>query len=190
MKTKIVWLAILGVGTAVALGDSWSFPKKVDRKVHEFGESRIVLQTDSTQNQSYPDFDLSVYLGDELVAKYGQVGFGQIFASKDNQYFVGLSNRGLPGTAFVIFDKKGRLIREEKHRFLDLRMYSTISVTLDRVWYDAKNPGVTFEVNKGRLDKVWVNGSKGGRLNLLDRHFGTREYRERLDGAAPAGKNR
>jgi len=68
------------------------------------------------------------------MAQYKNVGFEEVFASPDNEYFLGVSNSGIPGTAFVIFNKKGNLIREEKHGFMAMSIYTEMSITLHRTW--------------------------------------------------------
>ena len=70
--------------------------------------------TDARENTRWPLFELMIYKGDELQAKYRNIGFDKIFASEDNRYFLGVSNTGIPGTAFVIFDSDGKLLREVK----------------------------------------------------------------------------
>jgi hypothetical protein len=169
MKSKLLILAVIALATALVFADSWGFEAKLDEKTHEYGQSRIVLATDTRENQQYPEYSLSIYLADELMARYRGVAFDQIFASDDHTYFVGLSNHGLTGTAFVIFDRKGNLIREMKHRFMDPKFYTSRSVTVIREWYNDKNPAVQFQIEKNRLRQVTVNGSAGTRYNLLDR---------------------
>lgn len=174
MKLRLLAVMTTAAIVAAVLADSWSFPPTMEKKVHEFGRSRIVLERDATQNQRYPAFSLTVYLDDEMVARYPNVGVEQIFASPDNRYFVGLSNHGLPGTAFVVFDRYGNLIREQKHQFNDFRIYTESSVTLTRKWYDDTNPEVDFGLTGEFLRGVRVNGSADRRYNLLDRDLGLR----------------
>lgn len=172
MRTTVISSVVLACIIGLVFADSWSFPPKVEQKVYEFGESRIVLEVDARHNHLYPDFILSIYLAGQLTAKYRNVGFDQLCPSPGNEYFVGLSNKGLPGTAFVVFDKHGSLIREQKHQFADSRIYTSVSVTLIREWYDNKNPGVQFEEDGGHLRRVWVKGSTNQRYDLLDRKLG------------------
>ncbi|HEV2296835.1 MAG TPA: hypothetical protein VGR35_23545 [Tepidisphaeraceae bacterium] len=155
-----------GAGRLLGIPSSGSF---------EFGESKLVLEIDGTKSQHYPPHTLSVYVGDELLAKYKNVGFDKVYASKDNKFFVGVSNGGIPGTAFVVFDAEGNLLREEKHRFLPRALYTSQSVTVIRVWYDRENPNVEFDVRDGRLLAVFIRGSNNQRYNLLERDLGFRE---------------
>ena len=160
-------LAVLLCVCGAARADSWSYAREVTNTTHEFGKSRIVLEVDATRNQSYPDHTLFIYLGGQLMAKYRNVGFDQIHASNDNEYFVGLSNSGIPGTAFVIFDARGNLIREQRHRFMPMGIYTTMSVTLRRVWLDLEKPEVEFKADKDRLLSLLVLGSNKQRYDLL-----------------------
>jgi len=172
---RIALFIVLAIGIpALSYADSWSFEAKVTEKAYEFGDSKIVLKVDATQDQSWPAHTLSIYLGDELMARYKNVGFEQIFASPDNKYFLGVSNSGIPGTAFVIFDREGNLIREEKHNYMAMTIYTEISVTLGRKWYDPKNPGVEFVTDGRRLGKVLIRSHTNKTYNLLYRD---REYR-------------
>lgn len=172
---RMALLCVLAIGMpALSHADSWAFEPKVTEKVYEFGESKIVLKVDATKDQQWPEHTLSIYLGDELMAQYKNVGFEQIFASPDNKYFLGVSNSGIPGTAFVIFDREGNLIREEKHNYMAMSIYTEISVTLVRTWYDSKNPGVEFVSDGDRLTKVLIRSHTNKTYNLLYRD---REYR-------------
>ena len=168
--------AIIGVTLLLCLGglsvaDSISWEKTVTDRSFEFGKSKIVVTVDGRRADRYPTHTLTIYLDGAVVAKYPNVGFQQIHASKDHRHFVGLSNTNLTGgTAFVVFDAEGRLFREEKHRFMPPLMYTTRSAGLiAEVWFDEKKPDVTFE---GGLQSVLVRGSNGRRYNLLKRDFG------------------
>ncbi len=182
-RTALLCVLVIAM-PALAYGDSWAFEAKVTEKVYEFGKSKIVLKVDATKDQSWPEHTLSIYLDGKLMAQYKNVGFEQIFASPDNTFFLGVSNSGIPGTAFVIFDKEGNLIREEKHNFMAMSIYTEISVTLDRQWYDAKNPTVEFVSDGKRLGKVLIRGDSGKTYNLLYRD---REYRRFEEPAEEKG---
>ena len=71
----------------------------------------------------------------KLAGKHDDIGFERVFASPENVYFLGVSNSGLIKQAFVIFDRRGRMLKRQPH---DLRQvhYSAISKTLIRRWYD------------------------------------------------------
>jgi hypothetical protein len=174
MKYMMCAICVLACAAAV-LADSWMFPKKLIKNEHTFGDSKIVLEVDGTKDQGFPPHTLSIFTGDQLLAKYKNVGFEKVYSSMDNRFFVGVSNRGIPGTAFVVFDADGNLLREEKHRFLPYELYTSQSVTLVREWYDEKNPDVEFDVRDGRLAAVFIRGSNKQKYNLLERDLGFRE---------------
>jgi hypothetical protein len=175
MKYAMYAVLVLAGCVATVQADSWSFPKKLIKKEFEFGDTKLVLEIDGTKNQGYPPHTLSIYSGDELVAKCQNIGFEKIYASDDNKFFVGVSNSGIPGTAFVIFDADGKLLREEKHRFLPRELYTARSITLVRAWFDEENPDVKFEVSEGRLSAVFIRGSNKQKYNLMEPDIGFRE---------------
>ena len=156
-----------------SLEDSWIYPAEVTKDTQRFGKSTITLEVDATQNQSFPEHTLRIELDGKLKAQYRNVGYKILFASKDNRYFVGLSNHGIPGTAFIIFDADGNLIREEKHRFRDYRIYTSQSVTIIRTWYNEESPEVEFKIaDDNRLIAVHVRGSNGRMFDLMKPDLG------------------
>lgn len=174
MKYVLCAICVLAC-SAAALADRWAFPEKLVRTEHVFGETKIVLEVDGTKSHLYPPHTLSIYAGDELLARYKNVGFEKVFASSDNRFFVGLSNDGIPGTAFVVFDAAGNLLREVKHPFLPAGMYTQQSITRLRQWYDDKDPGVEFDTSNGVLHAVLVRGSNRQKYSLLERDLKPRE---------------
>src|SRR5688572_33508631 len=116
MRYAMYAFLVLACSAAMVLADSWRYPKELIKKEFEFGESKLVLEIDGTKSQAWPPHTLSIYAGDQLLAKYKNVGFDKVYASNDNKFFVGVSNSGIPGTAFVVFDAQGNLLREEKDR--------------------------------------------------------------------------
>jgi hypothetical protein len=81
----------------------------------------------------------------------------------------------IPGTAFVIFDASGNVIREMKHQFLPRRVHTKSSVTVVREWFDEANPDVQFKMSDGALDAVLIRGSNSQRYDLLERDLGFKE---------------
>jgi hypothetical protein len=175
MRFAMYTLGALACSAFVALADSWFFPKELTREEYIFGGSKFVLEIDGTKDWGWPPHTLSIYRGDELLAKYRNVGFKKVYASKDNRFFVGVSNHGVPGTAFVVFDAEGNLLREEKHRFLPPGLYTKQSLVIWQHWYDEKNPEVQFDVTDGRLVRVFIRGSNQQKYDLLKRDLDFRE---------------
>jgi len=166
---RLFFLFAFIVAAKIAAADSWSFDPVKEDRVETFGSSRIVLTTDARKNSMYPDYVLSIYYKDELRAQYRGLAFQQLFASPDNSRFLGLSNRGLPGTAVVLFDKDGNLLLEVKHGLAAFN-YCTESVTLVRKWFDEKKPDVKFVANEkhGGYQAITLRDCKGNTTDLID----------------------
>lgn len=169
-RAIIALTLILCLGS-LSTADSINFAKALTERSFEFGKTKVIATVDGRREEGYPLHTLTIYLDGAVVAKYPNVGFEQIHASEDQQYFVGLSNTNLTGgTAFVVFDAEGKLYREEKHRFMPPLMYTLRSAGLiAEVWFDEEKPNVTFD---GSLRSVWVRGSNGRTYDLLKRDFG------------------
>src|ERR671913_2621947 len=141
---SIIAVTLLLCLGSLSVADSVEYPRTLTNRPFEFGKSKVVVTVDGRQRDRYPAHTLTIYYDGSVVAKYPNVGFEQIHASQDHRYFVGLSNTGLPGTAFVVFDAQGNLLREEKHRFMPPLMYTVRSAGLiAEVWFDDKKPDVT-----------------------------------------------
>jgi hypothetical protein len=169
---------------AVSLADIWSFDPVVDEEVFEFGHVSIVRTMDARRNRRYPDYSISIFRKDELRALYRGVSFEHIAASRNNDFFVGVSNKGLPGTAVVIFDQDGNLRTEIKH--IPIFEYCKKSSTIHRVWYDENDPDIRFEYYEkrglgnriGSIKTVSLVDCKGERrdlIELLDQAMGIAE---------------
>jgi hypothetical protein len=130
------------------VADNWAYPAKRTNKVFTFGETRIVLITDGTKNRKSPDFIFRIYENGHLRSQVHNIWFEQVFPSPDRRLFVGLSNRGIPGTAVVIFDRHGAISLLASHGIAQFH-YCDESVTLVRCWYDEKNPDVKFPPTTG-----------------------------------------
>ena len=171
MKTTTVALSAAAIGLLLACptlhADSWALKPEVKDTEFKFGETRIVLHYDSTTNSRYPRYDLRVYSGDKPVATNENVGFERVFADPQNTYFLGVSNRGLIKQAYVIFDRQGRILKEQKHDPRKVH-YMEMSVTLIRKWYDAKNPQPEFVFRDGRLSNVHIRALDGKVVSLMD----------------------
>lgn len=147
MRHAIVSLLILCCACGLLLADSWAYPRELQTKTHEFGNSKITVEIDGTGNTGFPPHAMSVFRDGAVVACIPNIAFEQVHASADQRYFVGLSNSGIPGTAFVVFDADRNLIREVNHPFMPKGIHTTMSVTVSRVWFDAREPAVEFEVD-------------------------------------------
>jgi len=138
----ISFLLLLACRTTEA--DQWFFKKEVVQDSFEFGDTTIVRTRDSTIDQQWPEFSVAIYRGDELMAKYKGISFEFIFATEDNTDFIGVSNSGIPGTAFVWFRSTGELDVLLNHANFQPE-YCSESVTLERHWLDRQSPDLKFE---------------------------------------------
>ena len=154
------WLLATG---SVAFGDKWKLDTEVKDTEYKFGDVRVVLHYDTTKDQYFPEYTLRVYQKDKLAAEQKGVGFEQVFASPDNSFFVGVSNRGLIKDAYVIFDRQGKILKRQPHDPEKVH-YKSFSVTLVREWCDVKKPEAKFEVADGILRDVTINGADGERV--------------------------
>ncbi|MCF6281895.1 MAG: hypothetical protein L3J28_06730 [Candidatus Polarisedimenticolaceae bacterium] len=149
-KKILLTLLLLAIATP-SLAITWHKPTnvietKTSSSSLEFGDIKVIMDvTYSTSPLIKPEYIVSMYKGEELLAKLPGVGVQVLTASANNSVFVGLSNTTMPGTAFIILNNKGELLREVKH----------ISVALDycikndglnkAVWFDPKRPNIQFK---------------------------------------------
>ncbi len=152
----------------ISYADSWKFEASVEEQEFVFGSTRVVRVVDARLNQRYPDFRVDVYTNGELVGRYGGLYFEHVAASEDNQLFVGVSNRGLPSTAIIVFQASGALRALVNHNTGAGKLaYCEQSVTLQRVWFDPENPSLRIRGgNEGY--ELEVRGCKGEVVNILD----------------------
>jgi len=166
-KAALLFLCIV-LTCSPTWADKWALKPEVKDTEFPFGDTRIVLHYDSTKDQRYPKYKLSVYRDGKLMAEHEDVGFTQIFAPPDNAFFLGVSNDGLIQDAYVIFDRDGRIIRQQPHDTKKVD-YFEMSVTLVRKWYDRDDPNPRFTVVDGKLKDVRINACDGASVSLLVR---------------------
>jgi hypothetical protein len=168
MKRLLVACFILLATGSAASGDKWILPPEVTDNEFKFGDTRVVVHYDSTQDQQFPKYTLRIYEKDKLAAEHDGIGFEKLLVSPDNAFFVGVSNRGLTKIAYVVFDRQGKILKKQPHDPKKVH-YTFMSVTLVREWYDAKNSDAKFDVVDGVLRDVTINAADGKRVSLLDR---------------------
>lgn len=162
----------------VAFADKWKFEDVKKESKYKFGDVVITRIVDARQDQYSPDHIIKIERKSNLAALYRNVSFQEIFASKDNKTFVGLSNGGIPGTAIVIFNNKGELKIEIKHDFGNFD-YCKKSVTLIREWYEGKNSKFEFLYDKNNnITDMRLLTCKGKTVSLYD--VIERAYNKRL----------
>lgn len=166
MKTIILTIFILFTFPVGVLADSWSYEKKEIIRKYNFGTISITHTIDARLDQQYPDYILKIENNKELLAQYRNVSFDNIYASKDNNTFVALSNDGLPGTAILVFNGKGDLKLEIKHYFGNFE-YCSKSVTRVREWYSKENAQFKFVYDeKNKITDMRLYTCKGENVSL------------------------
>lgn len=167
MKPFLLVLFVLLIQCVHA--DEWEF--KAGKEEFKFNEVKIVQIIESeTEYSSYPDFILEFYVKGKLQAKYRNVHCDAIFQTPNKEYFVGLSNRGVPGTAYIILDRSGNLIREVRHDFFDFVEYCCCSIKINRTWVNIEKPDIKIYPTMGG-QVIEVAGCNGKRYNLLNGGF-------------------
>jgi hypothetical protein len=172
MNVNLLWrgsLYLAGLAGVVgwcssARADTWHLTPEVKEITNTFGNVQAVLHYDSTRNRSYPEYALKIYRDGKLLGEHKGVAYKQVFADSENRYFVGVSNSGLTKTAYVVFDRDGRILRHQPHGAPV--KYCRMSVSVMREWFDEKKPEPEFKVDGGKLKEVSVRGCKGDRVQL------------------------
>lgn len=171
-------LIVLAIATiqlsSTAEADSWLAykPERVEEKF-AFGLVTITKIRDTTTNQNFPSYTVLIHKAGVLQGMYKEVSFEKIFASKDNEIFVGLSNSGLSAdTALVVFRADGSLRMLLRHSDFSLD-YCNESITVVREWFDAASPDVEFIYsNPGTasesLQEIYLNDCRHKRVALSE----------------------
>ncbi|WP_342120569.1 hypothetical protein [Pseudoduganella sp. OTU4001] len=146
-KYVIALRKVLAVASMCALGsqalaDMPSNVRTFKKKDYVFGSVVISQTFDSRKDPMDPVFRLQMRDRGRVLLVVNDVAFDDIVASPDGELFVGLSNGGWPGSAAMVFDRRGRVWFVAHHGAMALE-YSETSTFL-KEWYDAKNPGLRF----------------------------------------------
>jgi len=146
--------------------DSWSYPKEKSESEQKFGDITIVKICDATKSQNWPYFEIQVLNKDKLVTTIKNEYFDDIYSSTDNKYFIGVSNSGIPKTAYIIFDNEGNVIKKVQHD-KDVLKYTKYSITLVREWYSPDTVNIKFEIEDNKLIDIKATNSSKERISLL-----------------------
>jgi len=159
--------AVLFFAGSNAHADSWNYRPVATDRTFNFGATRIVLTTDARKNQKFPDFQIQVLRDEKEQARFSGISFDELYASPDNELFLGLSNSGVPGTAVVLFSSGGRIGLLANHGLAEFD-YCRKSVTLERVWYDEKSPQIRFALDgKYGAPGIYLQDCRGRTVELL-----------------------
>jgi hypothetical protein len=161
--------AVLLALAPFATADSWSYPAERREKVFTFGETKIVMVTDGTLNRQSPDFTMQVFKNDELQSQVRNVSFEHVSAAPDGKLFVGLSNRGIPGSAVMVFNDRGAISLFAVHGIAEFD-YCETSMTVARKWFDAANPQVSFQagIETRGTSGITLRDCRGKVVDLAD----------------------
>ena len=131
-------------------------------------EFRISSVTDVKTRHEAHEY-LEIVSHGKVLAVLNGVGIDTLAASPDEALFVGLSNSGIPGSAVVIFNRKGEVLLLVPHR--ELRFdYCEESVSVVRTWHGSKAADVHFDEDD-QLAGISLLDCRGQRINLLQADF-------------------
>ena len=163
---RLATLALV-LASATVYADSWNYEPVTTDRTFEFGTARVVLTTDARKNQKVPDFQVRVIDRGIEQARFRGVAFDALYASPDNELFLGLSNRGIPGTAVIVFSRSGRIALLANHGIAEFD-YCSKTITLERVWYDETSPNVRFDLDgKNGAPGIYLQDCKGRTVEVL-----------------------
>jgi hypothetical protein len=173
MKRLVCWFALIFLSCSIktdALADSPSLKKTKYENSFAFGDIRIRQSFDSTKDPMDPEFKLQVYDKDQLILQLRDAAFDAFYSSPNGKAFVGLSNSGWPGTAVIIFDRRGRILLLAEHGFAKFD-YCGETPTFIKEWYDSKSPQVLFPAAKfsgKKIPGITLRDCRGQTIDLLD----------------------
>ncbi|CAH0234666.1 hypothetical protein SRABI118_02560 [Massilia sp. Bi118] len=168
MRCAVILLGLVVSTTANA--DMPSTKRTKQQKTFAFGDIRIEQSFDSTKDPMSPDFTVQVYDKGRLLLQLNDAAFDTFHAAPNGEAFVGLSNSGWPGTAVIIFDRRGRILLLAEHRFARFD-YCMETSTFLKQWYDPEDPHVTFPPVDLSADKepgITIKDCRGKTIDLLD----------------------
>jgi hypothetical protein len=169
MFRYFIFVCCLACSTS-AFSDMPSMKRWKQEKTFSFGDIHIKQSFNSMKDPMDPEFKLRVYDKGHLVLQLNDAAFDAFFPSLDGGAFVGLSNSGWPGTAVIIFDRRGRVLLLAEHGLARFD-YCGETATFVKEWYDSKDPQVrfpTFRIGNGRTPGITLKSCRGETIDLLD----------------------
>jgi hypothetical protein len=163
--------AMLGMVSASPLHADMPTMERTKREnTQTFGDIKIRQSFSSMKDPMAPDFIVQVYKKGQLLLQLGDASFDTFVASPNKEIFVGLSNSGWPGTAAIIFDRRGRilLLATHEHSIFD---YCRQTSTFMKEWFDPNDPHVRFPAFSLREKKaagITLRNCRGETVDLLD----------------------
>ncbi|MTW12751.1 hypothetical protein GM658_19265 [Pseudoduganella eburnea] len=156
-----------------AFADMPSTKRWKQEKTFSFGDVQIKQSFNSMKDPMDPEFKVRVYDKGRLVLQLNDAAFDAFFSSPDGGAFVGLSNSGWPGTAVIIFERRGRILLLAEHGLARFD-YCGETATFVKDWYDSKDPQVRFPPFKlggegrDRTPGITLKSCHGETIDLLD----------------------
>lgn len=171
-RTLVQKLAAIGAGmfllAGIANADMPSMERTFKKKDYVFGSVKITQSFDSRKDPMSPEFKLKMWEKGRLLLSLNDMIFDDIYPSPDREMFVGLSNSGWPGSAVIVFDRRGRVWFTANHGMSEFD-YCAETSTMLKEWYDGKDPGVQFQERMLAADDILgisLRTCKGERVNL------------------------
>lgn len=173
MKGLAARLILILLGLAMTMNAFADMPSMVrikSERKFRFGDITIVQSFNSMKDPMSPEFKVQVYDKKRLLLQLSDAAFDSFYPSPNGEAFVGLSNGGWPGTAAIIFDRRGRVLLLVEHGLAEFDYCSQTS-TFIKEWYDGKDPQVKFpifDIRKNPVAGITIKDCHGQTVDLLD----------------------
>lgn len=170
MATRVLLTFFGLVMTMNVFADMPPMVRTKNERKFRFGDITIVQSFNSMRNPMSPEFKVQVYDKKRLLLQLNDAGFDSFYPSPNGEAFVGLSNGGWPGTAAIIFDRRGRILLLAEHGLARFDYCSETS-TFIKEWYDDKDPQVKFPIfdtRKTPIPGITLRDCRGQTVDLLD----------------------
>lgn len=166
-----LFLVLFGlVMTMDAFADMPPMVRTKHKQRFSFGDITVIQSFDSLKDPMSPEFKVQVYDKKRLLLQLNDAAFDAFYPSPNGEAFVGLSNGGWPGSAAIIFDRRGRILLLVEHGFANFDYCSQTS-TFIKEWYDGKDPQVKFPIfdtRKTPIPGITLRDCHGRTVDLLD----------------------
>ncbi|OFA01063.1 hypothetical protein DUGA2_43950 [Duganella sp. HH101] len=173
MKSISARLIFILLGLAMTMNAFADMPPMVrtkNERKFKFGDITIVQSFNSMKDPMSPEFKVRVYDKKRLLLQLSDAAFDSFYPSPNGEAVVGLSNGGWPGTAAIIFDRRGRVLLLVEHGLAEFDYCSQTS-TFIKEWYDGKDPQVKFPIfdtRKTPIPGITLKDCHGQTVDLLD----------------------
>lgn len=170
IAARLIFILLSLAMTMNALADMPPMVRTKNERKLKFGDIIIVQSFNSMKDPMSPEFKVKVYDKKRLLLQLNDAAFDSFYPSPNGEAFVGLSNGGWPGTAAIIFDRRGRVLLLVEHGLTEFDYCSQTS-TFIKEWYDDKDPQVKFPIfdtRKTPIPGITLKDCHGQTVDLLD----------------------